>query len=801
MIELHGKKLCENCFSEINEQPCPCCGYSPNSISDPSVLAPGSILGGKYIVGKVIGKGGFGITYLAYDSSAGKKAAIKEFFPFGLAIRNGEPTVSVTTAENASVFKSGAERFYEEARLVSRFNGNPNIVGVHEFFYENDTVYFAMEYLDGQTLKSRIEKNGVLTPEQALFIAQNVSNALMAAHSAAVLHRDISPDNIMLCSNGEVKLIDFGAARQVVAEHSQSFSVILKPGFAPLEQYQKKGNQGTWTDIYSLGASLYYALTGDIPDDPMSRMEDDTTFSSNKYNIEPQMWEIITKATELKIADRYPDVFELRKAINRVAYKPQPIVAPTVQEQTPDIGFRTAMPYGSVRTTTNAAGLAGQAAQTSQNTQTMQTVRNVQQTAQQPAAQPVSAQAVVGQGEQNKTRKKLLIGAGIGGAAAIVAAAVIIAVFIGGGKDDVPVKNDSQITSQDTWSGAGTLNSDNDSSAADTTTSAPDSKPSEPDKPSEESTPEKTTTTKKPKKSSTPESTPETTPKTTPETTPETTPKTTPETTPETTTTPKTTTTTAPKESKPEEVTTIKIAGKSYSVDLTSLEITDKGLMNSDLKDIKYMKNLEVLILSNNNLTSIDFVKDLPNLKSLYFHDNEVKDLSPLKSLKNLREIGANNNPVSDISVLSGMTKLEKVWLCGTKVKDISVLKGRNLTEVGFNYCSISSSVSVLKDMSNLTIVSLSGCGLSNISFLANKTKLSRIYLSQNYITDASPLFGCAGIEELYMDHNTFDEYSVSSFFGLTVYGDVYVSDCGLTQEQADEIYNSLAGNPQTLYY
>lgn len=171
------------------------------------------------------------------------------------------------------MFKSGAERFYEEAKLVSRFNGNPNIVAVHEFFYENDTVYFAMEYLSGHTLKEHIQKQGTLNAGQVLYIAQNVSNALMAAHSASVLHRDISPDNIMLCDNGEVKIIDFGAARQVVAEHSQSFSVILKPGFAPLEQYRKKGKQGAWTDIYSLGATLYYALTGEIPDDPMSRQE------------------------------------------------------------------------------------------------------------------------------------------------------------------------------------------------------------------------------------------------------------------------------------------------------------------------------------------------------------------------------------------------------------------------------------------------------------------------------------------------------------------------------------------------
>ena len=131
----------------------------------------------------------------------------------------------------------------------------------------------------------------------------------MVAHSASVLHRDISPDNIMLCDNGEVKIIDFGAARQVMTERSQTFSVILKPGFAPLEQYQKKGKQGPWTDIYSLGATLYYTLTGQIPDDPMSRQEEDDTFCENKFGVNEELWDIIIKATMLKSSERYQYIF------------------------------------------------------------------------------------------------------------------------------------------------------------------------------------------------------------------------------------------------------------------------------------------------------------------------------------------------------------------------------------------------------------------------------------------------------------------------------------------------------------
>lgn len=227
----------------------------------------------------------------------------------------------------------GAEKFYNEAGLVRRFNGNPYIVGVFDCFYENGTVYIAMEYLKGRTLKEYIRDNGVLSPQKALFIADAVCNALIVAHSANVLHRDISPENIIVCDNGDIKLIDFGAARQVVAEHSQSFSVIIKPGFAPPEQYSKKGNQGSWSDVYSLGTTLYFTLTADIPQDPTARFDDDT-FRENRFDIDPALWELITKATRLNIGERYNDAYELKKALDLIPIRPEPPVTPSDAPET-----------------------------------------------------------------------------------------------------------------------------------------------------------------------------------------------------------------------------------------------------------------------------------------------------------------------------------------------------------------------------------------------------------------------------------------------------------------------------------
>ncbi len=449
MIEFNGKKLCENCFSEWGTEGtfCTQCGYNPDVIvTDPTMLKPGSVLLGKYIVGKVIGKGGFGVTYVAYDTTTNKKVAIKEFFPYGVALRApGTTTVSVSSMDNAETFKMGAEKFYNEAKLVSKFNGNPNIVGVHEFFYENDTVYFSMEYLQGHTLKEHIQEHGVLTPAQALFIFRNVSNALMAAHSQNVMHRDISPDNIILCDNGDVKLIDFGAARQVVAEHSQSFSVILKPGFAPLEQYQKKGNQGPWTDIYSLGATIYHSLTEDIPEDPMSRIDDDEEFSSNKYNIEPELWAIIKKATQLKIEDRYEDIFMLRNDLNSVSYQPEPVIVPTKapSDKMPEI--HTAVPFGMTQTVTQPVRQPAQLVAVAAGNVTPSV---------QPEGNPVQ-QVTAAQPIKKPSSKKIaaIIISSVAALVLVIGAAVIIPSVVNNSKvptvsDDTPSSSSAQQSSQ-----------------------------------------------------------------------------------------------------------------------------------------------------------------------------------------------------------------------------------------------------------------------------------------------------------------------------------------------------------------
>ena len=336
----NGRKICNNCFQQIKTEPCKYCGYKKSAYRpEAGILPVGTVLKKRYCIGEVLGKGGFGVTYKAFDTVDSKIVAVKEYYPSGLVHRDtGTTQISVSSKQYEDNFKVGADKFFEEAKMVSRFNGNPNIVNVYEFFYENGTVYFAMEYLDGVDLKHFVkERGGKLPQENVLYIANIITDALLIAHSMNVLHRDISPDNIFILNNGEVKLIDFGAARQVLAEQSKSISVILKQGFAPLEQYQRRGKQGPWTDIYALGATLYYVLTGKMPDEVTERLDFPDIGSADEYGVDSDFWEIIRKCMEVRAADRYQTVFELKEKLNALHLKPESLIQDEVPDKEKDI--------------------------------------------------------------------------------------------------------------------------------------------------------------------------------------------------------------------------------------------------------------------------------------------------------------------------------------------------------------------------------------------------------------------------------------------------------------------------------
>ena len=245
--------LCYNCFQNrpAESGACPHCGFDPAAARHyPLALPCGSILAGQYLVGRALGQGGFGITYAARDLKAQTSVAIKEYFPEGLAVRTaGTTRVLSGGPQQEESFAYGKGKFLEEARTLARFNDHPGIVSVRSYFEENGTGYFAMERLDGVSLLQYLRDAGGSLPwEAACDLLLPVFDALDTVHAAGIIHRDISPDNIFICREGSVKLLDFGAARYVFGEKSQSLSVILKHGYAPVEQYSRRGRQGPWTD-------------------------------------------------------------------------------------------------------------------------------------------------------------------------------------------------------------------------------------------------------------------------------------------------------------------------------------------------------------------------------------------------------------------------------------------------------------------------------------------------------------------------------------------------------------------------
>lgn len=321
-MQFKGMNLCDFCFEPVAEgAACTNCGLTKDTYNaEVGLLQPGTILMGKYIIGRVLGRGGFGATYLAYSSERDEVVAIKEYYPTGIATRaKGEEKITIISNEKREVFEKGANRLFEEAKMMSRFNSDKNIVSVYEFFHANDTVYYSMEYLKGIDLKGYIKKKGgKLSEAEAVKIMRGVSEALVDVHSMQTLHRDISPDNIFVCTNGDVKLIDFGAAKQLIGDSRQVYSVVVKQGFAPVEQYNSTGEQGVWTDIYAVGASIYYSLTGKIPPDAMYRVENPEIPFDSSLKLSQEFMNIIKKCLNIKIEDRYQSAIELLGALNNL---------------------------------------------------------------------------------------------------------------------------------------------------------------------------------------------------------------------------------------------------------------------------------------------------------------------------------------------------------------------------------------------------------------------------------------------------------------------------------------------------
>ena len=315
-------EICYSCFAEKSTAgACPRCGYDPASDEGkyPIALRAGSILNGRYIVGRVLGQGGFGITYLAQDYQTKGLVAIKEYLPTEFAGRTtGTYAVQVYSGDRRENFEYGKEQFLAEAKTLAEFIGNDHIVRIYSYFEEYGTAYLAMEYIDGESLdKYMSHHGGRLSVEKANELLVPVMEALDWVHSKGIVHRDIAPDNIIVTKDGRAKLIDFGAARYSTGEKSKSLDVILKHGFAPKEQYIRRGRQGPFTDVYAMAATYYYAITGKVPPDSIERMDEDELIPPTTLGVKMSKTaeDALLKGLEVSASERYQRMGELAEGL------------------------------------------------------------------------------------------------------------------------------------------------------------------------------------------------------------------------------------------------------------------------------------------------------------------------------------------------------------------------------------------------------------------------------------------------------------------------------------------------------
>lgn len=315
-------KLCLGCMEQIEDSvtTCPHCGFNETTFQQESYyLTLGTIVGGKYILGKVLKYGGYTVTYIGMDAEKNQKVLVKEYLPSEFSTRSaGEKEVTIYSGDALEQFNQGLTTFLNEANRIQHLGNPQGIAKVYDCVAENDTGYVISEYVEGQTLQEMMEAKGKFSWKETKDFITQILTGLSQVHPLDIIHCDISPETIMLTSSGEVKLLDFGATRYVTTANSSSLAIILKQGFAPEEQYRSQGVRGPWTDVYALGAVMYYMITGNVPLESVDRALLDELKEPSKLGIEiPQNVEnAMMNALNVYQKDRTPSAEAFLRELN-----------------------------------------------------------------------------------------------------------------------------------------------------------------------------------------------------------------------------------------------------------------------------------------------------------------------------------------------------------------------------------------------------------------------------------------------------------------------------------------------------
>ena len=322
---------CCNCMNELSGtvKICPKCGFDNSRYVQPNEALPcGTVLRERYMIGRVLGQGGFGLTYIGYDQALGTPVCIKEYFPAGGAMRGqgGSTKVRWSAGSTGTALKEGRETFVEEAKKAARVRSLNSVVSVWDVFDENDTSYIVMEYVNGVTLKEYLIIRGtVMDTEECLRLLLPVIHDLQRVHEKGIVHRDISPDNLMIREDEKVMLLDLGAAKDLMKGKEQSSMLVHKKGFSPPEQYTEGTKIGPWTDVYAMCVTIYWCMTGKNVPDAMDRMMGD----SPEYpeSMPEALKAVLEHGLEVKPSDRIQDMEELERGLEearRVIIPPPP---------------------------------------------------------------------------------------------------------------------------------------------------------------------------------------------------------------------------------------------------------------------------------------------------------------------------------------------------------------------------------------------------------------------------------------------------------------------------------------------